>query len=158
MALPDNAVSSCTMCVELSSDGTGWTDFSDWVTVIEAPEMTRMSGEAYVYGEDSAVLTGGKREPFEIVIRGVYEDSTATTDPFVFLWTEWNADCGDKMHIRFAPSGCATTSQVFSTATATTDYGEIVSLTPPALPADDASPLLWSATIRAPILYKATYS
>lgn len=158
MALPTNALSSCTMCVELSTSGTAWTDFSDYVTVAEAPEMTRMSGEAYVFGEDTAVLTGGKREPFEVVIRGVYQDATATTDPFVFLWTEFTASCGDAVYIRWAPAGCATTNQAFSTATATTDKSELVSLTPPGGSADDASPLLWSATIRAPVLYKATYS
>ena len=158
MAFPSSALSSCTMCVQLSTSGTTWTSFSDYITVLEPPEMTRMSGEAYVYGGDYAVLTGGKREPFEITIRGVYEDATATTDPFVFLWTEFTADCGDAVYIRWAPAGCATTNQVFGTATATTDKSELISLTPPGNPADDAGPLLWSATIRAPVLYKATYA
>lgn len=158
MALPDEALSSCTMCVELGTSGTSWTDFSDWITVIEPPGMSRMSGEAYVFGEDTAVQTAGKREPFEIVIRGVYEDATATSDPFFYLWSEWNVACGDNVYIRWAPAGCTTTSIAFSTATATTDVSTLINLTPPGGSADDASPLLWEATIRAPLLYRAAYA
>jgi hypothetical protein len=147
------------MCVELSTDGTTWTDFSDWITVLEPPEITRMSGEAYVYGEDVPVITGSKRQPVEVPIRGVYEDATATSDPFVYLWNVMTTSCGGRCHIRWAPAGCTTTSQVFSTATGTADvYGELIGLTPPSGPADDGSPLLWAATIKAPQLYKATYA
>ena len=35
MALPTGVLSSCTMCVELSTDGTTWIDFSDYLTVLE---------------------------------------------------------------------------------------------------------------------------
>ena len=146
------------MCVELSTNGTSWTDFSDYLTVVEGPEMTRMSGEAYVFGEDIAVMTGGKREPVEVQLRGVYVESTATTNPFSFVWAEFTADCGYTVHVRWSPAGCTTAHQVFSTATATTDVAEMTSLTLPGGSADDGSPILWAAVIRAPTIYRATYA
>jgi hypothetical protein len=158
MALPTGTLSSCTMCVMLSTNGTSWTDFSDYLTVIEGPEMVRQSGEAYVFGEDIAVVTGGKREPVEIQLRGVYVDTTETSNPFSFVWAEFTVDCGDMVHVRWAPAGCATTNQVFSTATASTDVAEMTSLTLPGGSADDGSPILWAAVIRAPTIYRATYA
>jgi hypothetical protein len=158
MALPAGTLSSCTLCVELSTDGTTWTDFSDYMTVVEPPDMSRMSGEAYVLGEDIAVLGGGKREPVEVQLRSVYVDSTATTNPFSYVWAEFTADCGDAVHVRWAPAGCATTNQVFSTATATGMPAEMITLTLPGGDASDGSPILWGAVIKAPTIYRATYA
>lgn len=159
MALPSGTLSSCTYCVELTTNGTTWTDYSDYLSVVEGPELTRITGEQAVFGEDTMHTTVGKRNPVEVRIRGVYTDTTATASgPFEFCWDQYTTTCGGAIGVRFAPAGCATTNQVFSTCTATGHNGEIISLTPPGGDAGDAAPLMWEAVIRSSELYRATYA
>jgi hypothetical protein len=158
MALPSGLLSSCTMCVELSTDGTTWTDFSDYLTVIEPGAVTRDTAEQAVFGEDGKATGVGKMNPIEVTVRSVYVDSTATTNPFSFIWAQWTSECGGALAVRWAPAGCATTNQVFSTATATGHYSRLISQTPPGGDAEDVNVIMWEAIVRAPQLYRATYA
>jgi len=146
------------MCVELSTDGTTWTDFSDYLTVLEPGAVTRDTGDVAVFGEDTKATGVGRRNPLEITIRSVYVDATATTNPFRFIWAQWTTACGGALAVRWAPAGCTTDDQVFSTATATGHYSRLISQTPPGGDAGDAAPITWEAVIRAPTLYLATWS
>ena len=158
MALPTGILSSCTMCVELSTDGTSWTDFSDYLTVLEPGAVTRDTAEESTFGEDVMATAVGHRNPIDITIRSVYTDSTATTNPFSYIWGQCTTNCGGALAVRWAPAGCTTTNQVFSTATATGHYSRLTSQTPPAGNAGDAAVLTWEAVVRAPELYRATYA
>jgi hypothetical protein len=149
--------------VELSTAaGTGsatWTDFSDWLSVVEPPPLTRIKGEQAVFGEDIHVTGVGKRNPTEIRIRGVYVDSTATaSNPFLYLWNAYTTACGGPMALRWSPFGCSTAHTMFATATATGHDSEIVSITPPGGDASDGAPLMWEAVIRSSELYHATWA
>lgn len=158
MALPTGTLSSCTMCVELSTNGTTWTNFSAYLTVLESPEMTRDTGSVAVFGEDTKIRTSGPKNPPQIRVRGAYVDATATTNPFSYVWAQWTTSCGGALAVRWAPAGCATTNQVFSTATATTHKSGIISLMVPGGDAGSADPLVWEAVIESPDLYRATYA
>lgn len=158
MALPSGILTSCTMCVQLSTDGTTWTDFSDYLTVITPDAVTRPTAEEFVFGEDTAATAVGHRNPLEVTIRSVYVDSTATTNPFSYIWAQWTTNCGGSLAVRWAPAGCATTNQVFSTATATGHYSRLISQTPPGGDAGEPGPTMWEATVRAPELYRATFA
>ena len=158
MALPD-ALSSCTVCVGLSTSGTAYTDWSDYISVVEMPEVARITGQGYVLGEDVPIVTMGKREPAEFRVRGVYVDTTATTNPFNLFWTAHTSDCGGKLYIRVAPAGCATTNNVFSTGTATSDISKLLSLKVfDGGDAESGDPLYYEAVIRASQIYRATYA
>jgi len=158
MAHVTGILSSCTMCVQLSANGTAYVDHSDSLSVIEPPEMTRITGDGYVFGEDTPIVTTGKREPVEIRLRGVYVDGTATTNAFGLLWGQYTTTCGGNMYVRWAPAGCTTDNQVFSTGTATTDMSELISLTPPGGEAAAGEPLMFEAVIKASALYRATWA
>lgn len=158
MTLPAGALSSCTVCTELSTDGTTWTNFSAWLTVVEPDEWVRDSGSMPTFALDTRVRTSGKLQTLQIRIRGVYEDSTATTDPFVYVWNQHTASCGGALAVRWAPAGCGTANQVFSTATATGHNSGVVAVTPPAGDAGNSDPLTWEAVIEAPWINKATYA
>ena len=157
MTLPAGTLSNCTVCVALSTNGTTWTDFSTYLGIIEPSAMTRTTGETALFGNDAKLLSQGKKEAFDITIRGVYADSTATTNPFAYVWGQWTTSCGGALAVRWAPAGCATTNQVFSTATATGHNSKLVSLTPPAGDADSGDALMWEAVIRTGDLWKAAY-
>jgi hypothetical protein len=154
MALPPS-LSSCTMCVSLSTNGTDWTDMSDYLSVVTPDAMTRATGEAYVFGEDTAVTTVGKRAPASVTLRGVYASSSATTTALGFLWAMWTTACGGPVAVAWAPEGCTTdaTDTAFATATATGHASELVSLTFPSGDASDATPLMFEAVVRTPEIY-----
>lgn len=158
MALPEGTLSSCTMCVALSTDGTTWTDFSDYLTVIESDEWVRDSGSMPVFGEDWRINTTGKLNTLQVRVRGAYVDSTATTNPFSYVWAQHTATCGGALAVRWAPAGCETTNQVFSTATATGHPSNIVAMKLPQGDAGSGDPLVWEAVIEAPGIYRATYA
>jgi len=160
MALP-LGFSSAGLAVRLSSTGSTWADFSDYLSVIEPPEYSRATGEAYVFGEDNSFITTGKLAPVEIRVRGVYVDGTATTSAFTFLWNAFTSTAtagGGLMGIQWAPDGTATTDYCFSTATATSADSKVTSMTPVGGDAADGAPLMFEAVIRSGTLYRAAYA
>ena len=156
MALPAG-MSACAMCVELATDGGGttWNDVSDTVSVVEPGERVRMTGEAYVFGEDVALTTVGKLEPIEWTLRGIYTEGTGTTDVWNTLYTQQSTTCGGLLAIRYAPLGCATTSQVFALPS---DSTEVIGLTPPMGDAASGDVLVYEAVLRANTFTWATYA
>ena len=162
MALPTGILSSCTMCVELTTNGTDWIDFSSWLTVLEPGAVTRDTAEESTFGEDVMATAVGHRNPIEVTLRSVYTDLTTATgtgaNPFAYIWTQWTTNCGGALAVRWSPAGCTTGSQVFSTATNTGHYSRLISQTPPAGNAGDAAVLTWEAVVRAPELSWATWA
>lgn len=155
MTLPEG-MSSCAVCVEITDDGgTTWDDVSDDVTVITPGEGTRQTGEAFVFGEDLALVVFGKRDPLDWVLRGVYTEGTATTDVWNTLYTSWSTTCGGTLGVRYAPLGCATTSQVFALPPAT---AKVTSITPPLVDAGSPDVLMYEATVHANTFTWATYA
>jgi hypothetical protein len=143
MALP-GGVSSCNMCVQMMTSTT-WTDVSDHMTVVSPPTQTRMTGEAYVFGEDVAVIGVGKRQPVDVTVRGVWTGTS--TEPFYNVYTEFTSPCGDLVAIRWGPDGCTTAKQVFYT---NTTKSEVVSLTFPGGDAGSAEIIMYEFVLRTP--------
>jgi hypothetical protein len=159
MALPADTLSSCTMCIEIATDGGGttWTDFSDWLTVLEGPTSSRDTGELPVFGEDKRIVTYGKLGVTDVRIRGVWVDdaATTTTNPFCVAYTAHKTACGGPFAVRWAPAGCATTSQVFTTDL---DSAKISELMYPGGDAGSADPLVWEALVHSNDITMATYA
>ena len=156
MALP-SGMSACAMCVEITTDGGGttWVDNSDTLSVVTPGAQTRASSDTYVFGEDIALLTWGKKGPMEITLRGVYTEGTGTTDTWNTMYTAHDVACGDDFDVRWAPLGCATTSQVFST---TPGASKIISLTPPMGDAASSDALVFEAVVKTSDMTWATYA
>ena len=152
MALP-TGMSACTMCVELMAGATTYTDYSDWLTVVEPPTQTRETGEAYVFGEDTAILGSGRLSTADVTVRGVFTDGTA--GPFYAAYTEFVTACGDMVAVRWSPEGCATSGDTFYTSTTAS---EVVSLTFPGGDAASADVLTWEMVIRTPTITRAVWS
>ena len=151
MALP-NGMSSCAECVEIMT-GTAWVDVSDNMTVVEPPTQTRLHGEAYVFGEDVAVIDVGKREPVEVTVRGIWAEGTA--DPFYTVYTEFTTACGDMVAVRWSPAGCTTAHDAFYTSTT---ESEVISLTFPGGDAGSADILTYQFIVKTPDITRAAWS
>lgn len=151
MALPDG-MSACALCVEIMS-GTTWTDVSDNMSIVEPPEMPRESGETPVFGEDTYLVTFGRRKPLEVTVRGVWAEGTA--DPFYTVYLAHTTPCGALNAVRWAPAGCATSSDAFSTSTT---HSKIVNLQFPGGDASDGSPIMYQFVVKTPELTRAAWS
>ena len=60
--------------VEVSTNGSAWTDISGSSNKVEPSGGERQSGEAYTHDGDVAIITGGKREPIELTLSFVYTE------------------------------------------------------------------------------------
>jgi hypothetical protein len=156
MALP-SGMSACALCVEIATDGGGttWNDNSDSVTMVTPGTQTRPTGETYVFGEDLALLTWGKKGPIEVTLRCVYTEGTGTTDMWNTCYTAHDTACGGNFAVRWAPVGCATTNQVFSTTVATS---RLTSYTPPVGDASSPDALVFEAVVITNDMTWATYA
>ena len=151
MALPAG-VSACNMCVQLMT-ATTWTDASDNMTVVSPPTQTRASGEAYVFGEDTAVIGVGKRAPMDVTVRGVWV--AGTTDPFYNVYLAHTTPCGAMVAVRWGPDGCTTDKDVFYTSTT---KSEVVSLSFPGGDAGSADIIMYEFVIRTPDVTRAAWA
>jgi hypothetical protein len=66
------AMSGVNAHVEVSADGLVWHDVSGTMNQVGAVEQRRMSGEAYTFAGDTAIIKPGKREPIELTTRAIY--------------------------------------------------------------------------------------
>ncbi len=151
MPLP-SGMSACNLCVEIMT-GTTWVDVSDSMSVVEPPESARTQGEAYVFGEDVALLAAGKLKPIEVTMRGVWAEGTA--DPFYSAYLAHTTPCGALLAVRWSPAGCATSSDAFSTHTTAS---RMTNLTYVGGDASDANPLMYQFVVRTPSILRAAWA
>lgn len=92
--------------VQVSADGATWFDISGSANQIGGAEQRRMSGEAYTFEGDTAIIKGGKREPMEIVMRAVYTPTAG--ESFERIKAFFIAVGGSDIWMRYAPGGLVT--------------------------------------------------
>jgi hypothetical protein len=69
-----HAMSGVNCVVEVSADGAVWHNISGSSNQVSAVEQARMSGQAYTFEGDVAIVTAAKREPIELSIRVLYTE------------------------------------------------------------------------------------
>jgi hypothetical protein len=153
MALPAG-MSSCAMCVQImSGTTTTWVDVSDNISVVESPTATKPVAEAYVFGETTPLTTVGKNGPVDLHLRGIWAEGTA--DPFYVVLTQFEVACGGKLAVRWAPAGCSSTHDAFSTSTTNCPVSE---LTYPGGDAASADVLMYEFTVHTPAITRAAWA
>ena len=71
--------------VEISTDATTWTAVSNATVKIDDAELSRPSGEAFVGGSsDYATIAVGKREPVELTLTFLYNETTGSAANTVY--------------------------------------------------------------------------
>jgi hypothetical protein len=125
--------------IEVSTNGTSWTDISGAATAIEVKGGERKTGEAYAYSLDYPVITQGKREPIEVTVKALYTEGTG--EAFETVRAAYEGGTG--LYVRWSPKGGATGSFQF-----TTDQGIVTSLTYPAGEAESGDPLMVEFTVQ----------
>lgn len=159
MAVASGAMSTVEADVEISANGTSWTSLSDYVTMVEVPEQTRMTGVGYTFGADVGVVTAGKREPMEVTIRGLY--SEGASDAYRTVRSYFSASGGTVIYFRYSPKGIGASGRSVFTASndAATAGGCVVSKWKfPDVDAGAADPVPFFFAIMVPSFVETTTS
>lgn len=149
MAQTTGALSWRNSKVEISSNGSDWTDISGFENAIEGAEQARMTGEAYTSDGDTAVITAGKREPMELTCTFLYTEGGS--DPFEVVRALFEA--GTKMYMRWSPLGGASTTFMYTTPAAF-----ISNFVYPQGEAGSADPVPGGFTLKVPSITKSVVS
>ncbi len=141
--------------MQIITDNTTWTDLGGEATSIEIPEQKRMTGTAYVFAADVGIVTQGKREPVEVTVNALYDETAGHTFEVVRALFQ----AGTKVYFRYSPKGIGssgrsvfTTSNDGSTAGAVSisafDYPDVV--------ADNADPTPCMFKLMVPCFVRTT--
>ena len=120
--------------------GAAWTDISGSANQVTATEQRRMSGEAYTYDGDVAIVKGGKREPVEVTFRIIYTETAS--EGFDVISTLFETDGGGACSIRWTPESGGDCYTITS--------GVITRFNYPATDASDANPIVVEFSVKAP--------
>lgn len=144
MAQTTAAVAMACGYVATSTDGASFTDISGVAQSVAGTEQTRISGEAYTFDGDVAIVKGGKREPMELEFVIVYTETDA--EAYEQVRSRFEATgCGSDFYVRWAPAGNTADKEQITTAA-----GILVSFTYPPIDATAGGPILGGFTIKTP--------
>ena len=142
--------------VEVSLNGSSWTDISGVAATVEVSGGEAQIGEQMTADGEYAIVTpGNKIGAYDITCRVVYTETTAMgwkTVSSRFYGT------AKTIAVRWSPAGGQSTEQSFTTslAGAAAAVVPIVSCNPPALDASSGDPALFEFSVRSPAIYEAT--
>jgi hypothetical protein len=105
MAQTTSGLSWVAAKVEMSTNGTTWTDMSGWETAVAVSGGERMTGETYTTDGDTPIITAGKRGPVDLTVRYVYTE--VATDPFKVALDAYETAGGGAFYVRYSPKGGA---------------------------------------------------
>ncbi len=147
MAQTTNAISFAGAKVEVSTDGTTWTDISGFATAVELGGGERQTGTAFTFDGDTAIIRGGKREPLEVTVRVVYTEGAS--DPAETVRAAY--ENGTDLYIRWSPKGGASGDALF-----TTDAAVVTTPPYPAGEAGSGDPVVIEFTALTPKVTRST--
>lgn len=137
--------------IEISTNGSSWTDASGYSGLIEPGEMTRNSGVAFTYSGDKAIIKGGKLQPLTLDVTLLYtEDASAI---YTTLLTQFQTAGGGALYLRWSPKGGASTQKQY-----TSDAGIITKLQLPGGDPEKGEPVKAKFTLQTPYVTQSTIS
>jgi hypothetical protein len=144
-------ISAVNAVIEMSPDGTSWTDISGGANSVTGTDQTRETGFKYTFDGDTAVITAGNRAPIEVEFKVVYTEEAA--DAFEIVRAAFEAEGGTKYYFRWTPKGLATGDFQFSTGSAI-----ISGFTYPPDEAADAAPIMAGWKVTTAKITKSAYA
>lgn len=127
MAQTTDAVSFRNCKIEMSTNGSTWTNISGFANSISVEGGERNIGEFFTFDGDTPILTAGKRGAFDLTAKVVYTEGAS--DPYEVFRAAYEA--ATDFYLRWSPKGGTSGQFMF-----TTGKGII---TTPAYPGGEAS-------------------
>ncbi|NOK59121.1 MAG: hypothetical protein GFH27_549283n419 [Chloroflexi bacterium AL-W] len=135
--------------VEISTDGSTWTDISGSTNKVEPVEQNRQTGDEYTLDGNYALVTSGKTEPVDVKVQIVFTQTAG--EAYAVAHAAWLNR--DPIYVRWAPRGNATGNKQY-----TTTKGVFKSFTWPTPMASEAKPQMVGFTMRTPQITEAAIS
>ncbi|MDR3572856.1 MAG: hypothetical protein P4L50_03260 [Anaerolineaceae bacterium] len=127
--------------IEMSTNGTIWTDISGFANQIKVDGGDRDTGEAYTFNGDKAIVTAGKRKPTNLKCLAIYTEGLS--DPSEILRGCYEA--ASPIYLRWSPKGGNSGNFQF-----VSDPGIVTSEPYPDGEAKTADPIVIDFTIATP--------
>lgn len=138
--ITDSVSQSCGK-VEISTNGSSWTDISGETQTVEQPEATRMVGEAFTLAGNGPIIKSGKIEAFDVVVRIMYSEADAEAYEQIRAIFE-QTGCDNNMYMRYSPRGGSADHERLQC------NGPLTSFLYPNLDASAAGPIVGGFTLR----------
>lgn len=150
MARTTEALSFVAADVEVSQDGSTWTDLSSYGTSIAVAGGDRSTGEINVFDDERPIVTAGKKASQDVTIRYAYTEEVA--GPFATL-RGWDDTEGGIIYVRFWPAGQVAGNFVFETGEAI-----ITTFNDPGGEAGSGEPVLCEITAKCEQLSRSVWT
>ena len=147
MAQTTGALAAVNAQVEISTNGSAWTDISGSSNKVEPGGGDRQSGEGYTFDGDTAIIKGGKREPIELTLSFVYSEVAAEA----WLAAETAYLAGSDFYVRYSPGGGIVGDFLY-----TSPAGIITSFAYPEADVEEAAPIMGEMTVKVAQLTRST--
>jgi hypothetical protein len=132
MAQNPNGMSGRNLKLEMSVNGSTWTDISGSANSVKCDGGERQTGEEYTFDGDAAMVTYGKRKPIKVKLKVIYSEGAGDVPETLRLSYENVSG----IYFRWSPKGQATGTFLFTCAS-----GQIISNPYPDADAKSADPI-----------------
>jgi len=112
MAQTTNALSWANCKIELSTNGSSWTDVSGFANSVGVDGGERATSEFFTVDGDTPIVTAGKRGFLEITIKAVYTEAGSDAYAMGIAAYEGNS----ALYARWTPKGSGAGAFVFTTS------------------------------------------
>lgn len=146
MAQTTGATSARNAVIEVSTNGSSWTDISGFANSVDPGESTRMLGEVYTFDGDTAIITAGKRQPLDLDLKFVYTEGGSE----VFEVVRAAHEAGTNLYVRYTVKAASTGNFRYTSAA-----GLIGSFKYPAVDSEDPKSVICGFSLKVPSLTKA---
>lgn len=139
MAQTTDAMVFTDVKLELSTDGVSYTDYSGETNSVALANGDRMTGAAYTFDGDEAILGVGKKQPINVTVRAIYTNLDASAARILRTSYENKSD----LYVRWStPDGGAGDRQY-------TTHGKVTTAPYPSGEAGSADPVTVEGTVYA---------
>jgi hypothetical protein len=132
--------------VELSINGSSWTDVSGLANSVKVDGGERAVSEFFTLNGDTPVLTKGKRSSLEVTLMGLYTE--VASELYDLATAAYEA--GSALYIRWSPKGGASTNFRY-----TSSVGIVTKPVYPAGAADSADAVATEITLKVASITKS---
>ena len=146
MAQTTNALSWANCKIELSANGSAWTDVSGFANSVSVDGGERAISEFFTSDGNTPILTAGKRSSLEVTVKAVYTE--AGSDPYAMAIAAYEGNTA--LYVRWSPKGGLSTNFQFTTA-----LGHVLKPVYPTGAADSADAIAIEVAIKTATITKS---
>lgn len=105
-----DGITAVDMSLELSANGTTWTDVSGFSTSVEPDGGARKVGETFTLEGDTPIISKGKRESIDLKCKIVYTEGAS--DAYALVRTAY--DNNTPLYARYSPKGGGSGTKIYT--------------------------------------------